>query len=282
MYVCHLWSSERATRWVLVGQSATNMPITLDPNHTHTLTSKLVIPPTLLGKWTLLVGTIALLNGAQNFVKPAFSRKVYTLAGGNATPLTARMFATWNITSAVVRIYAAYNLFNPQVYQLAMWTYAIALAHFVSEAAVWKTTNIIPGIISPLIVASTFPFFCFGENFALTMCHALSSSPRLVTRFHVAAVCLLHRMIAMYLLSSSGPCRSAAGSMPTNPINELSYCCPAGYCYHHFFKSAAVVKTHLRHKIIHVGSRICWASCRLMKLVDGAVCSCGQRISPSS
>lgn len=79
-----------------------------------------VIPPTLLGKWTLLVGTIALLNGAQNFIKPSFSRKVYTLAGANVTPLSARCFGTWNITSAIIRIYAAYNLSNPQYVRPAL------------------------------------------------------------------------------------------------------------------------------------------------------------------
>lgn len=55
-----------------------------------------------------------MLNGAQNFLKPSFSRKVYTLAGNNVTPLSARCFGTWNITSAIIRIYAAYHLANPQ------------------------------------------------------------------------------------------------------------------------------------------------------------------------
>lgn len=40
-----------------------------------------------------------------------------------------------------------------------MWSYAIALGHFFSELLVWKTTNFVPGIVSPFIVASTSLFF---------------------------------------------------------------------------------------------------------------------------
>lgn len=34
-----------------------------------------------------------------------------------------------------------------------MWSFVIALAHFISETFIYKTAKISPGIISPLIVA---------------------------------------------------------------------------------------------------------------------------------
>lgn len=70
------------------------------------------VPEGLLPRWLLLVGAVAALNGVQNIMKPAFSTKVYSSNAGRAqaTPLSARLFAIWNLTSAMVRLYAAYNI----------------------------------------------------------------------------------------------------------------------------------------------------------------------------
>ena len=80
------------------------------------------VPAELLPRWLLLVGVIAALNGFQNIVNPLLSQRVYSSKNGmregvlpsittdKASPLTARLFALWNITSAMVRIYAAYNI----------------------------------------------------------------------------------------------------------------------------------------------------------------------------
>lgn len=70
------------------------------------------MPAGLLPKWLLIVGAVATLNGLQNIAKPSFSTKVYSSSTGQAqvTPLSARLFAIWNLTSAMIRIYAAYNI----------------------------------------------------------------------------------------------------------------------------------------------------------------------------
>lgn len=88
------------------------------------------------------------------------------------------------MTSAVIRAYAAYNIHDKvyvqssplccsglslqadlnlylslfscimdSAYELCMWSFVIALAHFISETFVYKTAKMGPGIISPLIVA---------------------------------------------------------------------------------------------------------------------------------
>ena len=70
------------------------------------------MPEGFLPKWLLLVGAVATLNGLQNIAKPAFSTKVYSSNAGRTqvTSLSARLFAIWNLTSAMVRLYAAYNI----------------------------------------------------------------------------------------------------------------------------------------------------------------------------
>ncbi|KDN53228.1 Erg28-domain-containing protein [Tilletiaria anomala UBC 951] len=113
------------------------------------------IPPSLLGKWLLFVSSLAILNCVQNYIDYQFSRKVYTSGGASVTPLSARTFGTWNLLSAVVRFYAAYNLHSKPIYEACMWTYVIALGHFGSEVLAFKTAKFTAGIISPLIVAST-------------------------------------------------------------------------------------------------------------------------------
>ncbi|KAL9934934.1 hypothetical protein V8E36_006010 [Tilletia maclaganii] len=116
------------------------------------------VPEGLLPKWLLLVSTMAIFNCVQNYVDYTFSRKVYArapLSQAQVTPLSARTFGVWNFASALIRTYAAYNMSSRPVYELAMWSFVIALAHFSSEVAVFKTAKLSPGIISPLIVASS-------------------------------------------------------------------------------------------------------------------------------
>lgn len=43
--------------------------------------------------------------------------------------------------SAVLRLYAAYNITNPVVYDLAIWSYVIAGWHFYSEWLIFGTAS---------------------------------------------------------------------------------------------------------------------------------------------
>ncbi|KAN0062700.1 ergosterol biosynthesis protein [Thecaphora frezii] len=113
------------------------------------------IPEELLSKWLLLVSTLAILNCTQNYIDHNFSRKVYTKGGAQVTPLSARTFGVWNLASAMIRLYAAYDIHNKAAYEMCMGSFAIALLHFSSEVLVFKTAKLSAGIISPLIVAST-------------------------------------------------------------------------------------------------------------------------------
>ncbi|KAI8956852.1 transmembrane domain-containing protein [Daldinia sp. FL1419] len=71
------------------------------------------------------------------------------------TPLAGRLFGTYTIVSAIVRLYASYNLHLAPVYQITLWTYVVALVHFGSEFAIYKTAHMGP-------IATTFFFATVG------------------------------------------------------------------------------------------------------------------------
>ena len=70
------------------------------------------------------------------------------------TPLAARLFGTYTFLAAVVRIYASYNLHLAPVYDMAIWTYVIALFHFASEWAVYRSAYLGPPILFPFFFAT--------------------------------------------------------------------------------------------------------------------------------
>lgn len=115
------------------------------------------LPAHVLPKWLLLVGVIAALNGVQNTLRPVFSHKVYASREGvrQATPLAARLFGLWNVTSAMVRVYAAYHMSERGAYILCLGTFVIACYHFVSEMLFFGTLATAAGSISPILVASS-------------------------------------------------------------------------------------------------------------------------------
>lgn len=71
-----------------------------------------------------------------------------------ATPLSSRTFGTWTVLQSMVRLYAAYHIDNPQIYQMAYWTYVVAFAHFMSEWFYYKTARWGAPLAGPMIVAT--------------------------------------------------------------------------------------------------------------------------------
>jgi hypothetical protein len=70
---------------------------------------------------------------------PATSAASASIAQDQVTPLAARLFGTWTLIASLVRIYAAYNLKYAHMYDLAIWTYVVALGHFSSEMFIYKS-----------------------------------------------------------------------------------------------------------------------------------------------
>ncbi|KAJ7650348.1 hypothetical protein FB45DRAFT_887653 [Roridomyces roridus] len=117
-----------------------------------------------LPKWQLLVTVLAVFNSAQNFTTLKLTRRIYNkVPPATITPLQARTFAAWTITSAVVRGYAAYHLNEKIVYDMALFTYLIAFAHFASELLIFRTAAPNPGVIAPVIVSTTSLIWMFTQ-----------------------------------------------------------------------------------------------------------------------
>jgi hypothetical protein len=70
------------------------------------------------------------------------------------TPLTARIFGTWTLIQSLVRLYAAYNISNPQFYGLAFATYAVAWLHFMSEWWVFGTVKWGAPLAGPVFIST--------------------------------------------------------------------------------------------------------------------------------
>ncbi|QKX60545.1 uncharacterized protein TRUGW13939_07690 [Talaromyces rugulosus] len=114
----------------------------------------------LLPPWLLFVSVISTLNSVQSYISATYHQALYV--GSPATknetpssPLASRTFGTWTLLSSVVRLYAAYNITNPVAYDLALWTYSIALAHFVSEWAVYGSAQLKGRFVMPMLFASS-------------------------------------------------------------------------------------------------------------------------------
>ncbi|KAI5926207.1 hypothetical protein F4810DRAFT_655936 [Camillea tinctor] len=75
-------------------------------------------------------------------------------ATDQVTPLAARLFGTYTLVSAIVRLYASYHLHIGPLYDLALWTYVVALGHFGSEFLVYRTARLGAPVLFPFFFAS--------------------------------------------------------------------------------------------------------------------------------
>ncbi|KAJ7170615.1 Erg28-like protein [Mycena crocata] len=117
-----------------------------------------------LPRWQLLVTVAAVFNSVQNFTTLKLTQRIYNnVPAASVTPLQARTFAAWTITSAVVRGYAAYHLNEKIVYDMTLFTYLIAFGHFASELLIFRTATLNPGVISPVIVSTTSLIWMFSQ-----------------------------------------------------------------------------------------------------------------------
>ncbi|KAK8105605.1 uncharacterized protein PG998_003919 [Apiospora kogelbergensis] len=71
------------------------------------------------------------------------------------TPLAARLFGTYTLISAIVRLYASYHLNLEPVYMMAMSTYLVALGHFFTEYFFYKTYYMGGPQLMPFFFATT-------------------------------------------------------------------------------------------------------------------------------
>jgi len=128
--------------------------------------------PGLLPKWMLIVrrydcfsrrntlltpqqlATISIGNSFQSYSTLTFTKRVYSAQPQQVTPLSARTFGTWTFVSAIVRLYAAYHINEPHMYQLAFAMFVGANFHFISEWLYFKTAKWGAGLAGPTIIST--------------------------------------------------------------------------------------------------------------------------------
>lgn len=105
------------------------------------------------------VSVISAANSLEAYRSDNYAAQLYNArtADGRSfvSPLSSRTFGTWTFLSAVIRMYAAYNITTPVVYDLAIWSFGLALVHFVGEWLVFGSAQLKGRFVSPLIVASS-------------------------------------------------------------------------------------------------------------------------------
>ncbi|XP_047915905.1 ergosterol biosynthetic protein 28 homolog isoform X1 [Anser cygnoides] len=109
----------------------------------------------VLRSWLLMVSVIAAGNTLQCFRDYSFvSEKLYTASPGLVNGLQARTFGIWTLLSSVVRCLCALDIRNQTLYYITLFTFFMALAHFLSEVFIYHTAALTMGIMAPLMVAS--------------------------------------------------------------------------------------------------------------------------------
>lgn len=113
----------------------------------------------LLPKWLFLVSVVSTANSFQAYKNEAYAAQLYNGKTADGRPFTnalsSRTFGTWTLISSVIRMYAAYNVTTPVVYDMGMWTFGIAFFHFVTELLVYGTAQLKGRFLGPMIVASS-------------------------------------------------------------------------------------------------------------------------------
>ncbi|MCJ1469590.1 ergosterol biosynthesis protein [Pseudocyphellaria aurata] len=117
----------------------------------------LFLPPAqdgYLPYWLLLISAVSTANSVQCYLTQTYTARVYSSPLRPVNPLSGRTFGTWTFLSGVVRLYAAYHIADPLLYQLALWTYGVALAHFATEWLVFGTARWGKGLAGPVLVST--------------------------------------------------------------------------------------------------------------------------------
>ncbi|KAM8807183.1 ergosterol biosynthetic protein 28 homolog [Eudromia elegans] len=109
----------------------------------------------VLRSWLVMVSVIAAGNTLQSFRDHSFlSEKLYTGTPALVNGLQARTFGIWTLLSSVIRCLCAIDIRNTTLYYITIFTFLMALVHFLSEVFVYHTAALTIGVMAPLMVAS--------------------------------------------------------------------------------------------------------------------------------
>ncbi|XP_053553109.1 ergosterol biosynthetic protein 28 homolog isoform X1 [Bombina bombina] len=109
----------------------------------------------VLRSWLMMVSIIAAGNTLQSFRDHSFlSDKLYTGRPSQVNGLQARTFGIWTLLSSVIRCVCAIDIHNKTLYHITLWTFVLALGHFLSEVCIYHTAEMTIGVMAPLMVSS--------------------------------------------------------------------------------------------------------------------------------
>jgi hypothetical protein len=93
---------------------------------------------------TIQNSSICFFISTLSFLHFASARSVYQgpAASTQVTHLSIRTFGIWTFLSGFIRLYAAYNITNPQFYALVTWAYVASCIHYGSEALIYRTMKV--------------------------------------------------------------------------------------------------------------------------------------------
>eukprot|EP01113_Clastostelium_recurvatum_P033259 TRINITY_DN4377_c0_g1_i1.p2 TRINITY_DN4377_c0_g1~~TRINITY_DN4377_c0_g1_i1.p2 ORF type:complete len:123 (+),score=17.50 TRINITY_DN4377_c0_g1_i1:466-834(+) len=105
--------------------------------------------------WMFAVAGLRIFGAAQAFFNSARLRtNVYSRQPREVTSLHTRLFGIWTLMSCTLCLATAYDPANRSVLLCAWVSFVLALAHFIQEAFIFRTSSI-RDIIPPFIVAGT-------------------------------------------------------------------------------------------------------------------------------
>jgi hypothetical protein len=104
-----------------------------------------VISPLYLSGYLMTIqnSSICFFISTLSFLHFASARSVYQgpAASTQVTHLSST-FGIWTFLSGFVRLYAAYNITNPQFYALVTWAYIASCVHYGREALIYRTMKV--------------------------------------------------------------------------------------------------------------------------------------------
>jgi hypothetical protein len=112
---------------------------------------------------------VSLANSIQAYFSLSGTREVYagprpklpagipTSTAPSTSPVTAlsaRTFGTWTALSSIIRLYGAYNITDPKVYEITLWTFGVAFGHFALEWLAFGSARWGRGLAGPVFVST--------------------------------------------------------------------------------------------------------------------------------
>ncbi|KAL9024564.1 MAG: hypothetical protein Q9196_006430, partial [Gyalolechia fulgens] len=103
------------------------------------------------------VVALSVWNTVQCYQSPNFARRTFNgpTSGSEVTPFAGRVFGSWSFLSGLVRLFAAYNISDKNLYLLALCTYLIVLANYAGELLAFGTMKFGKGSAPSIFVATT-------------------------------------------------------------------------------------------------------------------------------